>query len=276
MHTGDYEQLKERAKELQCIYFVEEILADTSLDFRKKVYKVLEIIPDGWQYPGLCNPCLKLDESSFTMPDFESSGNYITSDITVDDNIVGELIVYYSGDREKYVFLPEEQKLLNTIADRLAHAIFHERLQETLKVLKSEKQKTNVEKEILDSKSDEHWKWRRRIAERIADYADMDKLQIKAIYLVGSVKEGTSGPASDIDLIVYIDEDARTDIQIKAWINGWSQALTEFNYKKTGYKVEDGLIDLHIVSDEDIRNKDSFAMMISSKEPLALLLRKKK
>ena len=276
MHTGDYEQLKERAKELQCIYYTEEILADASLDFRRKIYEVLKIIPDGWQYPGLCNPYLKLKESTFTLPDFESSVNSISSDIIVDDNIVGELLVYYAASKEKYPFLPEEQKLLNTIADRLAHAIFHERLQETLKVIKSGKQNEIVNEEILDSKSDEHWNWRKRIVERISQYAEMDELKMKAIYLVGSVKEGTAGPASDIDLIIHVEDDAQTNEEIKAWMKGWSQALAEFNYRKTGYKVEDGLIDLHIVSDKDIENQDSFAMMINSNEPASLLLRKRK
>jgi len=47
------------------------------------------------------------------------------------------------------------------------------------------------------------------------------------------------------------------------------------NYSKTGYK-SDGLIDLHIITDQDIKNKTSFAVMIGSVYNSARLLKTKK
>ncbi len=46
-------------------------------------------------------------------------------------------------------------------------------------------------------------------------------------------------------------------------MEGWSLCLSEMNYLKTGYKTK-GLIDLHIVTDEDIRHKTSFGVMIGN------------
>jgi hypothetical protein len=43
---------------------------------------------------------------------------------------------------------------------------------------------------------------------------------------------------------------------------------------KTGYK-SDGLIDLHIVTDRDIENSDSFASMIGAVTDGARLIRKR-
>jgi len=39
--------------------------------------------------------------------------------------------------------------------------------------------------------------------------------------------------------------------------------LAELNYQRTGYKSE-GLLDVHLVTDEDIENKTSFAIKIGA------------
>jgi hypothetical protein len=55
---------------------------------------------------------------------------------------------------------------------------------------------------------------------------------------------------------------------------GWSFALEDFNQQKTGYKLDEGLIDMHIITDEDIKNKNSYAVMINNVNHSARLLRK--
>ncbi|MCK5685491.1 hypothetical protein KAJ27_15275, partial [bacterium] len=40
-------------------------------------------------------------------------------------------------------------------------------------------------------------------------------------------------------------------------------ALAEINYLKTGYKTEK-LLDIHLITDEDIKNKTSFAVKIGA------------
>ena len=47
------------------------------------------------------------------------------------------------------------------------------------------------------------------------------------------------------------------------WLDGWSQALAEINKQKTGYDTE-GILDVHLVTDEDIRNKTSYAVKIGA------------
>ena len=39
--------------------------------------------------------------------------------------------------------------------------------------------------------------------------------------------------------------------------------MSHFNYLKTGYKT-DGLLDVHIITDEDIKNKTSYAVKINA------------
>jgi hypothetical protein len=110
---------------------------------------------------------------------------------------------------------------------------------------------------------EEHWRWRLRMAERIAEEADPVRFGVKAIWLIGSVKNATAGPGSDIDLVVHVDGTDETRRELAAWLEGWSVCLAELNYLRTGVK-SDGLLDVHLVTDDDIANQTSFAAKIGA------------
>ena len=101
------------------------------------------------------------------------------------------------------------------------------------------------------------------MAERIAASLDPKRFGVVALYVIGSTKNATAGPASDIDLLVHFagSDDQRKDLL--SWLEGWSLALAELNYQRTGYRV-DRLLDVHIVTDEDIAQRSSFAVKIGA------------
>jgi pyruvate, water dikinase len=94
------------------------------------------------------------------------------------------------------------------------------------------------------------------------------------MYLIGSTKNATSGPASDIDILLHFRGTRFQEKELRAWFKGWSLCLSEMNYIKTGYRSE-GLIDLHLVRDKDIVNRDSYASMIGAVNNCAWLIRRK-
>jgi pyruvate,water dikinase len=47
------------------------------------------------------------------------------------------------------------------------------------------------------------------------------------------------------------------------WLEGWSLCLDEINYLKTGYRSR-GLLDVHLVCDEDIARRTSYAAKIGA------------
>jgi len=47
------------------------------------------------------------------------------------------------------------------------------------------------------------------------------------------------------------------------WLEGWSCCLAEVNFLRTGYR-SDGLLDVHLVSDKDIKERSSFAVKIDA------------
>ena len=107
------------------------------------------------------------------------------------------------------------------------------------------------------------WRWRRQMAERIAAELDPERFGVAALYLFGSVKNATAGPASDIDLLVHFRGSDAQRRELGDWLDGWSRCLAEFNYQRTGYRT-DGLLDVHLVTDADIAARTSYAVKIGA------------
>jgi predicted nucleotidyltransferase len=272
-------KLNERAKELKCIYQVCEALKDEQAELIGVFKSVLEAIPPGYQHPTVCEARIILEDKQYTSSDFAETQWMQKAEIVIDNHVAGEIQVCYMQDvfDSGMVFLPEEQKLLNAIADHLSRFIFHRRLKKTLEISLAADIGTepNGDSSLLVYESDEHWKWRFHVSEKIAEMADFEKFGIVAIYLIGSTKNGNAGPGSDIDLMVHFRGNAEQENLLKAWIEGWGMGLSELNFLKTGYMTQGSLIDCHILTDEDIRNQTSFAAMIGSASNSARLLRSK-
>jgi len=264
------EKLVEREKELNCLYNIDSLLRKNNSSIDSLLDELVLIIPSGWQYTTVCKVQISINDKVVQSENYSETEWMQYADIVVSDNIVGKISVSYiqlirmlRGSQ----FLPEEQKLLNTIAQRLGDYFFYKDLEKTVNYLKEKDFSADQSNKFLDTisiESNEHWTWRMGISKKIANVMDFDKFSVKGVYICGSTKNATAGPASDIDLIIHFDGTEEQKLRLADWIEGWSLALNEYNYLKTGYVVSDGLIDLHIVTDENIAMKDSFATMIDS------------
>lgn len=107
------------------------------------------------------------------------------------------------------------------------------------------------------------WKWRHYMAEKIAAKMDCKSFGVKGIYLFGSTCNCTARLNSDIDLLIHFNGTQKQKEELDTWLSGWSMALSEINFLKTGYQ-SDGLLDVHYVTDRDIEEKDSYASKINS------------
>jgi len=120
-----------------------------------------------------------------------------------------------------------------------------------------------VAKEREGKWSENHWAWRLQMAEHIASRLDPLRFGVKEFYVLGSTKNATAGPQSDIDVLIHFQGTPKQRRELMLWLEGWSVALDEMNYHKTGHRSE-GLLDIHLVTDEDIANKESYAMKIGA------------
>ncbi|NMB76056.1 MAG: pyruvate, phosphate dikinase [Myxococcales bacterium] len=123
--------LQERTKELNCLYAVEKLLNDPELPFDETLEQVVRVIPQGWQYPQNCRARIVVEGKTFQEPDCHETpwGQCVT--ILAQERQVGMVCVYYLTEptaAEGGAFLPEEARLVETIADRLGHYVQHIKL----------------------------------------------------------------------------------------------------------------------------------------------------
>ena len=109
----------------------------------------------------------------------------------------------------------------------------------------------------------DHLTWRTLKIEEIAQALDPELYGIQGVYLIGSTKDGSAGPTSDIDLLVHFKGTDEQKDKLMAWFDEWGKKLAKENKERTGFETDD-LLDVHIITDEDIKKKSSWASHITS------------
>jgi len=111
--------------------------------------------------------------------------------------------------------------------------------------------------------AEDHSRWRIRMAQRIAAELDAERFGVKGIYLIGSSKNGTAGADADIDLIVHFAGTPEMMRNLQLWLEGWSLALAEMNYLRTGCRRKT-LLDIRFVSGDEIEQRTGIAAKIGA------------
>jgi hypothetical protein len=141
--------LSERAKELKCLYTIEELLNKPDTDLADICRGVIEAIPPGWQYPDVCVARIVLEGQTCQSPGFQETPWVQMADIEVQDRQAGRLSVYYTKEMphaDDGPFLKEETKLLGTIAERLGHYLLYSRLKQAYQEYRSARQDVSAER----------------------------------------------------------------------------------------------------------------------------------
>jgi hypothetical protein len=234
----EVERLKEREKELRCIYEISEILNDYSLPIGKQLNRLIRVIPSGWQYPGICKVQICFENVIVQSKGFIETEWAQQADLVIDNHISGLIKICYKFETSPVnnkPFLEEEQKLLQSIAELVSASFFYRKLKTTINFLKGHANLAKIPedvKSLLRSTSDMHWKWRMRMALALAEKLDLEKFGITGIYLVGNIKEATSGPSSCLELLVHFHGD---EIQKQLLISCTNRLSCRESYRSTYY-----------------------------------------
>jgi len=97
--TNITDDLKERAKELSCLYEVQELLNDKEKSLDEVFHEIINILPHGWQYPDICKVQVFYRGTSFQSDDFKKSKWSLKANIVVQDDVIGAIHVYYTEKR---------------------------------------------------------------------------------------------------------------------------------------------------------------------------------
>jgi pyruvate,water dikinase len=125
------DSLEERAKELNCLYRVDEILRRPNASAAEVCGGLMEAVPPGWQYPEVCQCRIALGDDVYQPEVFTETPWCMKADIFAVDEKVGEIAVFYTERRPKGdegPFLRDERRLINAIADRISLFVEQQRL----------------------------------------------------------------------------------------------------------------------------------------------------
>jgi len=236
-HGNEVWALRERAKELRCIYNVSAALSRRDEPPQAVFRWVLDAIPPAWQYPEETTARIEYLGRTHALPDFVDTPWRLRSPISVWRTPLGAIEVHYKQEKPPIwegPFLREERELLDNIAHRIGEYL--------------EWKQRELSGERLGA-APEHWRWRQRFAERIASAIDPARFAVQAVYLFGSTEAGNADLGSDIDLIVVRGGNPRQRRDLEMWLEGWSVCLAEISFQLYGVPSY-GLLDVKYLDSE--------------------------
>ena len=111
--------LRERVKELTCLYGIAKLVAQPEISLEEVLQKTVELLPPGWLYPDVCCARIVLDEHAYPTSGFRKPAHSMRTEIVVDGNKRGFVEVGYVWEKpqlDEGPFLNEERNLIDAIA----------------------------------------------------------------------------------------------------------------------------------------------------------------
>jgi signal transduction histidine kinase len=120
-------KLKERVKELKCLYELSEISWEADNDLKTILSKTLKILPRAMRYSDEAEVSISVNKQIYSTPGFTKHKQSITSPLAVSKTKYGYITVGYKNtlktSHSSNLFLQEEKKLLKVVATQLSRYI---------------------------------------------------------------------------------------------------------------------------------------------------------
>lgn len=122
--------LRERVKELECLYEISRVLRHADTGIEKIVETIVEILPHGFQYSELAGARIRVGNIRRQTRSFQESRFHLTASIGGAGDAAGLVEVSYPSSIEEMdlaPFLPEEEQLIEKIAGEISLAVGRDR-----------------------------------------------------------------------------------------------------------------------------------------------------
>jgi len=119
-------ELRERVKELMCLYGIAKIVEQGSLLLKEILQKIVMLLPPTWLYPEIASARIILDGQTYATPDYKDGVHKQTAKIIMGNLQKGIVEVTYSEERpelDEGPFLKEERSLIDTVAREIVFII---------------------------------------------------------------------------------------------------------------------------------------------------------
>ena len=139
------EKLKERIKELTCLYEVTSIIVNCDYDQIEDALKgILRCLQKAWRFSGDTHVKLVTDQYTVATANFPKDGVSLKSKVTVFNKNVGYIqVVYPSPDYSPNDFLDEEIKLLRNICLEVGNLLERKQIKDNEDVIRRKMEHTD-------------------------------------------------------------------------------------------------------------------------------------
>lgn len=123
IHRRTQVELRERIKELSCLYSIAKMAEDKGLSLNQILQGIVDLMPPGWLFPEITSARITLDGISYSTPGYQASVYRQAAEIIIEDEKRGTVEVNYSQEKpelDEGPFLREERDLIDTIAQETA------------------------------------------------------------------------------------------------------------------------------------------------------------
>jgi two-component system NtrC family sensor kinase len=123
VHRHAQVALRERIKELTCLYGIARLVARVGLSVEEMLQEIVKLLPPAWLYPEIATARIELDDHSYLAPGFGEGKHKQTAEVMVNDKRRGVVEVIYREERpelDEGAFLSEERSLIDAVAREVA------------------------------------------------------------------------------------------------------------------------------------------------------------
>jgi two-component system NtrC family sensor kinase len=141
-HRDAQVDLRERVKELTCLYSIARLAAQHDLSTKEILQGIVKVLPPAWLYPEIAHARIILYGTSFSTPGFREGRYRQRADIIINGKHWGNVEVVYGEERpglDEGPFLREERALLDAIAKEIANILIGRQ---------AEQDKLNLEEQV--------------------------------------------------------------------------------------------------------------------------------
>ncbi len=125
-HQRTQWELKERVKELTCLYGIGDVAGRAGTSLGQFSREIIELIPPGWQYPEITTARITLDNSHYVTSNFREGPYKLRAEIFADNRQRGVIEVFYvkaHPEADEGPFLKEERRLIDNIAEIIGRQV---------------------------------------------------------------------------------------------------------------------------------------------------------
>jgi len=125
-HRESQLALRERVKELTCVYGIAKLAQQPGLGTEALLQEVVELLPPAWQYPEITSARIELDGRGYCTAGYRAGTRTMTQEIAVSNETRGFVEVGYAEERPQLFegpFLKEERSLIEQVAGQIGMII---------------------------------------------------------------------------------------------------------------------------------------------------------